>query len=69
MIGYIEGTPWVLPNHISMQLYIEVVLPNFLTLYESREVGVTSKAVRYWNKAIRLTQGNSRLTPVRTTYN
>ena len=36
----------LLPNHVSMQLYIEVVLPNFLTLGESREVGETVEAVR-----------------------
>ena len=29
MIGYIEGT-----HHVSRQLYIEVVLPSFLTLDE-----------------------------------
>ena len=37
---------WRSPNRYSMQLYIEVVRPNFLTLGESREVGATSKAVR-----------------------
>ena len=42
MVGYIEYT---LSRH-EMQLYIEVVLPNILTLDESREVGETSEAVR-----------------------
>ena len=42
MVGYIEYT---LSRH-ERQLYIEVVLPNILTLNESREVGETSEAVR-----------------------
>ena len=42
MVGYIE---YPLSRH-EMQLYIEVVLPNILTLDESREVGETSEAVR-----------------------
>ena len=37
MIGYIEGT-----HHVSRQLYIEVVLPDFLTLDEFREVRETN---------------------------
>ena len=41
MVGYMEVTQPLL-----MQLYIEVVRPNFLTLVESREVGATSEAVR-----------------------
>ncbi len=41
MVGYIVGTP-----HYFVQLYIEVVLPNLLTLGESREVGETTEAVR-----------------------
>ena len=63
MIGYIEGTQ----SCIDATIYRSGPhqLPHSVT-GEEKSVRLV-KLLAYWNKAIRLTQGNFRLTPVRTT--